>query len=245
MKTLLTEILIFLLSFPAFSQSDHVTIRVSEDIELIKISENAYMHVTWTELPGYGRASANGLIFINDGRAFLFDTPWNDSLTMALYCWMRDSMNAPVAGFIPNHWHEDCMGGLGFLQAQKVESYAHQMTIDIARSKQLPVPDHGFKDSLQLYLGDRAIHCYYLGAAHSLDNIVVWIPSEQILFAGCMVKCLGSGNLGNTADGDLNAYPGTLGRLLDRFPGAKVVIPGHGPYGGMELIRHTLTMAKQ
>lgn len=244
MKTLLTVVLIYLLPFPAFSQTDPVTIRVSKDIELVSISENAYMHVSWTALPGYGRASANGLVFIHGNEAFLFDSPWTDSLTMTLYRWMRDSMHIAITGFIPNHWHVDCMGGLGFLHAQKVESYAHQMTIDIARSRQLPVPDHGFKDSLQLYLGDKAIHCYYLGAAHSLDNIVIWIPSEQILFAGCMVKCLGSDNLGNTADGDLNAYHGTLGRLMEKFPDAKIVIPGHGPFGGLELIQHTLNMAK-
>jgi metallo-beta-lactamase class B len=131
------------------------------------------------------------------------------------------------------------MGGLGYLQSQKVESYANQKTIEIARQKNLPVPVHGFKDSLQLYLGDKVINCYFLGAAHSLDNIVVWIPSEKILFPGCMVKSLNSGNLGNTVDGDLNAYPGTIDKLIKKFRTAKVVIPGHGQVGGSDLILHT------
>lgn len=89
---------------------------------------------------------------------------------------MIDSMKIEIVGFIPNHWHDDCMGGLGYLQSQKIESYANQMTIDIAKTKNLPIPDHGFKDSLQLHLGDKLIKCYYFGAAHSLDNIVIWIP---------------------------------------------------------------------
>lgn len=113
------------------------------------------------------------------------------------------------------------------------------MTIDIAKTKDLPVPDHGFKDSLQLQLGDKRIICYYPGAAHSLDNIVVWIPSEQILFAGCMVKSISSTNLGNVADGDLEAYPGTIEKLMRKFSTAKIVIPGHGAVGGSELIKHT------
>jgi metallo-beta-lactamase class B len=161
-----------------------------------------------------------------------------------LYSWLRDSMNAKITGFIPTHWHVDCMGGLGFLQQQHVESYANQMTIDIARSKGLPVPAHGFRDSLQLILGNIPICCYYLGAAHTMDNIVVWIPSVQLLFAGCMVKSVHSENLGNTADGDLAAYPETIDRLINKFPMAKIVIPGHGQFGGPELMTHTKELAK-
>jgi metallo-beta-lactamase class B len=178
------------------------------------------------------------MIFINGNDAFLFDTPVTDSLTMDLVSWLRDSMKLKIVGFIPNHWHVDCMGGLKYLQSQKIESYANQMTIDIAKTKDLPVPTHGFKDSLKLHLGDKLIECYYFGAAHTLDNIVVWIPSEQILFAGCMVKSLNS-DLGNTVDGDLIAYPKTIDKLIERFSKAKIVIPGHGQFGGIELIKHT------
>lgn len=89
------------------------------------------------------------------------------------------------------------------------------------------------------------ILCYYLGAAHSLDNIVVWIPSEQILFAGCMIKSLNSKDLGNTADGDLAAYPQTIDRLIHKFPVVKYVIPGHGTFGGLDLMTHTKELAKR
>jgi metallo-beta-lactamase class B len=46
-------------------------------------------------------------------------------------------------------------------------------------------------------------------------------------------------DIGNTADGDLTAYPATLDKLITIFPEAKHVIPGHGRWGGTELIRHT------
>ena len=94
-------------------------------------------------------------------------------------------------------------------------------------------------------LGDKTIDCFYLGAAHSTDNIVVWIPSEKILFAGCMIKSVNARNLGNTADGDLTAYPGTIKKLLAKFPDVKVVIPGHGDFGGMELVKHTKELAEE
>jgi len=182
------------------------------------------------------------LIFIDRGEAFLFDTPVTEALTKDLVSWLRDSLNLRIVGFVPNHWHKDCLGGLGYLQNQKIEFYANQMTIDIARIKNIPLPAHGFKDSLQLLAGNKLIDCYYLGAAHSADNIVVWIPSEQILFAGCMVKSINSKDLGNTVDGDLVAYPKTIDKLLRKFPDAKFVIPGHGPFGGIELIKHTMEL---
>lgn len=217
-------------------------IKISSDLELIKISENAYVHVSYSTLPNYGRISANGLIFINDKSAFLFDTPWNDSLTCTLISYLNDQMKIGVAGFIPNHWHEDCMGGLGFIKMQKIKSYANQLTIDIARKKGLPIPDQGFTDSLQLSLGDKLIYCYFLGAAHSMDNIVVWIPSERILFPGCMCKSLDANNPGNVSDGDISEYPHTIDKAIQKFKCVKVVIPGHGPIGGPELLTHTRSL---
>jgi len=237
MKRILTFILIGGLQLSGYSQEN--TIRISENVELIKISANAYVHVSYAFMPDYGRVGSNGLVFVNGNEAFLFDTPMTDSLTLDLVSFIRDSMKLKITGFVPNHWHVDCMGGLEFIQDQKIESYANQMTIDIATSKILPVPDHGFKDSLALKLGNNPIKCYYLGAAHSLDNIVVWIPSEQVLFPGCMVKSINSKDLGNTADGDLAAYPKTIDALIRKFRMAKIVIPGHGQYGGLELLTHT------
>jgi hypothetical protein len=241
MKKLFNLFFIVSIQFSGFSQEN--IIRISSNIELIKISANAYVHVSYTSMPPYGRVASNGLVFTEGREAFLFDTPMTDSLTMDLVLFIRDSMKLKIAGFVPNHWHADCIGGLGYLQEQKIESYANQMTIDIARSKKLPVPDHGFQDSLELHLGNKLIRCYYLGPAHSLDNIVVWIPSEKILFPGCMVKSLNSKDLGNTADGDLITYPKTIDALIRKFPMARIVVPGHGQYGGLELLTHTRELA--
>jgi metallo-beta-lactamase class B len=244
MKYIIALILIGLIHYNGFSQNNYKRIKISNDIELIKLSENAYIHVSYSDFPKFGRFPSNGLIFINGNEAFLFDTPATDSLTMDLVSWIRDSLKLKIVGFVPNHWHNDCIGGLVYLKNQRIDSYANQMTIDIAKANNLPVPANGFKDSLQLQLGDKLIKCYYFGAAHSLDNIVVWIPSEQILFPGCLIKSVNSKDLGNIVDGDLIAYPKTIDKLINRFPTAKIVIPGHGQFGGYELIKHTKELSK-
>jgi metallo-beta-lactamase class B len=242
MKKLIIVIIAVLVQCYGFSQSDFPRIKISNDIELIKLSEHAYVHVSYAEIPPYGRVASNGLVFIDGGEAYLFDTPVTDSQTKELVSWIKDLMKLKIVGFVPNHWHSDCMGGLGYLQSLNIKSYASQKTIDIARSKHLPVPTYSFKDSLQLKLGSQKIKCYYFGAAHTVDNIVVWIPSEKILFPGCMIKSMDAKDLGNIADGDLSAYPGTIDKLINKFPSVQIVIPGHGTIGGFELIRHTKTL---
>ena len=218
------------------------SVRVSDDIELIRLSANAYVHVSHSEIPGYGRVASNGLVFINKGKAFLFDTPANDALTETLVMYIENKLKARITGFAPNHWHSDCMGGLAYLLKRQIKSYANILTIEQAKIHGLPVPGQAFSDSLHLRLGNKDILLYYPGPAHSTDNIAVWIPSEKILFAGCMVKSMDSVNLGNTADGDLQEYPETIKRLKARFPKAEIVIPGHGAFGGPELIDHTLEL---
>lgn len=229
----------------AFSQKNNSIIKIASDVELIKLSDNAFIHVSYKNMEKWGRVGSNGLVFIEAKEAFLFDTPWNNDQTQVLVQWIKDSMDIDVVGFIPNHWHDDCMGGLEFIHKQNIESYANKKTIEMAQNEGLIVPKHAFTDSLELKLGDKLIKCYYLGAAHSTDNIVVYIPSESILFPACMVKSINSRNLGNTSDGDVKAYPETLKKVLKMFPSTKIVIPGHGQFGGIELIEHTLKLSQQ
>ncbi len=242
MKRLYLLMLLGLTHLACISQE---VIGISSDLELARISDNAFIHISYCTLPGYGRVGANGLIFIDKDQAFLFDTPWNDSLTSILVSYMEEHMGLKIQGFVPNHWHDDCMGGLGFLKTRGIKSWANQRTIEIAGEKGLPIPDHGFRDSLKIMLGEKSIHCYYYGPAHSMDNIVVWIPSEKILFPGCICKSLDSQSLGNISDGDLSEYPMTVDRITDRFRDAKIIIPGHGSFGGTELLTFTRSLCNQ
>jgi metallo-beta-lactamase class B len=243
MKKILISLSISLISCFGWAQSVFKSMRVSADVELIQISSNAYLHVSYINSSQYGRIGANGLIVVDKGEALLFDTPWNVDQTNDLVNWLADSMQVQITGFVANHWHEDCMGGVEVLKQRNVKTYAHQLTVDIAKERGLPVSEYPFSGRLELKLGEIVVECYFLGAAHSMDNIVVWVPSQKILFAGCMVKGLNSVDLGNTVDGDLNAYPSTIKLLMEKFPDAKVVIPGHGGLGGFELLDHTLKLA--
>jgi len=230
---------IFLVFISCEKKEEMKRIQISDDIELIKLSERAYVHISYFELPPWGIVSANGLIFLDGNEAFLFDTPGNDEQTETLVNWINNSLSAEVTTFVPGHWHTDNLGGLNYLHSIGVKSYANQMTIDLAEANDMPIPHNGFMDFLELVLNEHKIYCHYFGGAHSADNIVTWIPSEGILFGGCMLRDINSTGLGNTADAKIEEWLPTIEKLIESFPNAKIVIPGHGQIGGIELLEHT------
>ena len=237
-------LIIFLgtLSFTSMGQETK-TWHVTKDLQLIQLTGQSYIHVSWSETPGYGRYSSNGMIYTDGREALLLDTPVSDEMTQALVRFLEDSLSIKITGFIPNHWHEDCMGGLAYLQSRGIPAFAYHRTCDQAKAHDLPVPDLCFTDRMIIPLGDLEVICDYPGPAHTLDNIVVWIPSEKILFAGCMVKSIDSRNLGNTSDGDTVNYASTIRNVIKKYGDAVYVIPGHGKWGGHELLSHTLELA--
>jgi len=56
----------------------------------------------------------------------------------------------------------------------------------------------------------------------------VYLREAKTLYGGCFLKSAASTTLGNIDDADLAAWPASLDALEQRFPGAEVVIPGHG-----------------
>lgn len=218
------------------------TIHVTDSITLTQVSPHTWVHTSLADIGSFGGVYSNGLVVISNGEALLLDTPVTDAQTESLVRFISDSMRAEVTRFMPNHWHGDCMGGLGYLQSQGVVSYANRMTVAEAEKHGLPVPDHGFAKSLTLKVGDIKVVCRYEGGGHTPDNTVAWIPSEGVLFGGCLVKDAKATWIGNTSDADMAAWPGTMERVCKRYKRASVVVPGHGPWGGTELLTHTLEL---
>ena len=215
---------------------------ISEDITLQKLKENVWLHTSYIDYPGYGRISANGLIVIDGTSAAMIDTPWNDEQTGQLFDWVNKELNANIEHVIVGHSHDDCMGGLAEAHRRGAISYALDTTQEKATQEGLPIPQKTFSDSMTLTVGKTDFELRYFGGGHTVDNITVWLPGQKVLFGGCMVKTTGAKGLGNTKEADLDAWPGSLRKLFDAYPEAEIVIPGHGPQGGRELIEHTINL---
>jgi len=240
MKILKFQLLFLLFSLICLGQNQ--IIEISSNLELRQIRENLYIHVSYENLDPYGLVPANGLIIINNNNAIIVDTPWNDDEAEELINWLAKIMKLGIQAVIVTHWHQDCMGGLRVVHDHGIPSYALELTRRIAEEKKLPLPEITFTDKLILYQNKTEIICHYLGAGHTIDNIVIWLPDYNTLFGGCMVKSAGSKNLGFTGDADLFAWPVTLQNVLKEYSRCEIVIPGHGAPGGTELIQHTISL---
>jgi metallo-beta-lactamase class B len=218
---------------------------VSEGIVLHPIAPGVWVHTTYFNPPGYGRVSANGLLVIDGREALLIDLPWTDELTAGLFDWIAETHGATVTAVVPTHFHEDCMGGLAEAHRRGATSYALDKTIAIAQQKGLPVPRIPYQFRTMVRCGRTPAIMTYFGAGHTVDNVVAWLPRQGILFGGCLLKSQDSSSLGNTADGDLAAYPTTLQKVRVAYRRARIVVPGHGDWGGPELIDHTLKLCRQ
>lgn len=242
MKRLLYLLLPAIFSLNIQAQSNLKTINISDHLQLVQLSNNAWIHVTVEPIDGFGKVSSNGVIYIQKGKAFLFDTPVSDSLTEILVKVISDSLKAKVIGFVPNHWHQDCMGGLKYLQSIGVETYANKLTIEESNKRNLPVPTHSFTESHKLKLSGKTIECWHPGGGHTKDNIAVYLPSEKVLFAGCMIKEMKAKGPGNLSDADVKSWPETIEKVIKKYKNAQIVVPGHGLWGGPELLEHTLDL---
>jgi metallo-beta-lactamase class B len=228
---------------PAPITPSSADVEISKDIAVHRLAEGVWVYTAVAEASiGIGRVPANGLLIVDGNEAMLIDLPWTDEQTARLSDWVAAALGAKVKTVVPTHFHVDCMGGLAEAHRRGAVSYGLDKTIAIARQQHLPVPQNSYPQTLSIRCGKIPVQVTYFGASHTQDNVVAWLPNQKILFAGCMVKELSAKSLGNTKDGNLAAYPATLRKVRAAYPSARIVVPGHGRWGGLELIDHTLEL---
>ena len=227
MKTTSTLILLFL-SINLFAQP----ISVSADLVLNKVTPHVYIHT---------QGNNNGMVFCMEGEAIIVSTPASDEETLNLISFVRDSLQANITGYIIDRWHTDAMEGLDVVLQQGIPTYSYTRTKEIARQKDLPLPEEIFDPNIELMVGGSKVIAHYPGEAHTNDGIVVWIPSEKVLFGGNGIRNY-NGWVGNIGDANLATWSETAKQIKAHYGNAKVVIPGHGKHGGSELLDYTIAM---
>jgi metallo-beta-lactamase class B len=235
---------LFLLFAFTTSVSAGNKIRISETIQLIEISPGFYIHESYT-VSEYGGFTSNGLLLIRNGKALMIDTPMTEAETKTIVQFLKDSMNVKVEQFIGGHFHDDCIGGMAFLKAQGVATLLGIKTEELCKTHGLPLPDKTFDQELMFNFESIKVSCFYPGGGHTVDNIVVYFPEQQILFGGCLVKSADSRGLGNLADAVPASWDASIVKVMNRFPDANIVIPGHGSHGDMELLKNTRLLVSQ
>ena len=245
------------------------TIQVNEDLTIEEIEENVILATH--RFPWAGNCLA---VLVSPSKLLLVDTPWEITGTKALLQWFRERFGLIHITVVNTHFHKDNLGGNEALLSQHIPVYGSDITVrlleenksaliqrtlgnlsdpqhkryfDAYKNLDLKPPDHVFEleKGLTLHIGEEDIELFYPGPAHTRDNIVVYFPERKILFGGCMIRSLTSTRIGTHSDGDLDSWPQSAKNVLDRFPDARIVIPGHGTWGDIRLIQHTIDLVNQ
>lgn len=217
---------------------------VTEGLSIIQLSNNLYQHVSELITTDFGKVKCNGLIYINKKEAIICDTPATEELSKHLLSWMRKNYpGVKIKAVVINHFHADCLAGLREFHQAGIKSYAHQLAPELLRIRKdtSEIPQNLFSESLEIKVGDKKVVNYYVGEAHTRDNIFTWIPAETAIFGGCMVKAMDAGK-GNLADANIGAWPNTIKKIKSLCPSATIVVPGHGDAGGQELLDYTIDL---
>jgi len=220
-------------------------ISICEGVNLTKVADSYYIHTTSHTFEGYGTFTANGLIFIKNKKAIMIDSPWDDDQTKVIVNYLRDSLQTELTTFVGCHYHNDCIGGMNYLNKIGVETYTTAFTKELCEKYRMPIAKNTFKDKTVLNFEGEKVVCQFLGGGHTADNIVVYFPKDKILFGGCLIKTLGARNLGNTKEANIDEWNKTVAKVKDSFKDVRIVIPGHGKYGDASLFNHTINLVEK
>ena len=215
--------------------------QIGADLQLIPLTENTMIHRSYQVFEGYGRVGCNGLIYIVDSSLVIFDTPVTEKTTARLLEYFIDESGYTVDAVVINHFHEDCMAGIDSVHARGILTYGSRKTAARCKAEGTLPPLKKFGRKKTLKIGNKTVVNYHPGAAHTSDNIVSYVPAEQVLFGGCMLKANGAGK-GNLADASVEDWSDSAERVQKQFPNAEYLVPGHGHYGGPELLQYTIDL---
>ena len=213
------------------------------------VAPGVWVHSTVREVRGFGSVLSNGLVVASGTEALLVDAGWGEDPvadTRQILAEAERVSGASVQRAVFSHHHADSVEGIAALRDASIPTSASSMTADLMEA------DWGRPDSLlgpgdvwTLGYGDRQLEVFYAGPGHTVDNVVVYVPSARVLYTGCLVRPGESNSLGNTADADIDEWAESVARVRERYRGrVDVVVPSHGPPGGPEVLDHTIELVE-
>jgi metallo-beta-lactamase class B len=226
----------------------HVQSASKPKLVVTTLNDRVYVHTTYGVYKN-SSVPSNGLIIKTNDGVVLVDTGWdtekNTDNTRQLLQWVADSLHQPVRLCIVTHAHEDRVGGIGELRKAGVRVVSTPLTAQKSVKLGYESPEGILPNDTTFIIGQEPIRCYFPGEGHTSDNIVVWLPDQQILHGGCFVKSVAAFGMGNVADANLNAWAGSIQNVMKQFGSARIVVPGHEEWGDTRSLEHTLQLLKK
>ncbi|PXX30594.1 subclass B1 metallo-beta-lactamase [Arenibacter sp. ARW7G5Y1] len=223
--------------------TDSSIVYKTDNLIVQRLSNHIYQHVSFLNTNDFGRVACNGMLVVNENEAIVFDTPTDEECSLELVNYVTEKLNCKIKVVVPTHFHGDCVGGLEIFNKHDIPVYASKKTMELLgdRGKEFSKPLNGFVDSLTLNIGSKKVYVAYFGEGHTKDNVIGYFPWDNAIFGGCLIKAVGA-NKGNLEDANVKAWSNTVEKISQKYPDIKIVIPGHGNYGGTELLEYTIKL---
>ena len=222
-----------------------------------QVIEGVWTAIGATAPPTYANSGHNNnlsFIISNEG-VLVFNAGDNYLLAKALHDEIKKLTEQKVKYVVLENAQGHAMLGANYWREQGVEIIAHENTAtkikrkgqailermqrgrkDKAAHTQIVQPDRTFSDKLVIELGDKQIELLYFGPAHEHDDIILWLPEEQLLITGDLA--FHQRLLPISDNTDTLAWLDAWEKLAAL--NARIVIPGHGDVTDMsEVTKYT------
>jgi len=202
----------------------------------------------------YGYVQPDGSWYINNcgfvaagDHTVLIDTCSTERRTRALLGAVSATTSTPVTTLVNTHHHGDHTNGnylvagataIGhrktreLLVAEGIQTYEGIFTGSDWGELRVRPPEVVFEDRLTVYAGDVEIQLIHPGhAAHTTNDVLVWLPARRVLYAGDLVF---NGGSPFALMGSVAGWRAALDVVRALEP--SVILPGHGPACGLEAV---------
>lgn len=237
MKRFILSVLLLLVHSFLFSQEN-------PPLDIKHLVDHFYVYTTYKDLNGY-RFPSNSMYLVTENGVVLFDTPWDTRQFQPLLDSIAVKHQKKVLMAIATHSHDDRTAGLDFLNQKGIKTYSSQLTYALCKKHQEKTAQTSFKKDTVFTVGGYKFETYYPGEGHAQDNIVIWFDQFKLLYGGCLVKSTENNNLGNLTDANLEQWPLSIKKVIEKYPNPKFVIPGHFDWTNNNGLRHTLRLIKK
>lgn len=209
---------------------------------------------------------SNAGFIITPAGVVVIDALGSPALALRLLAEIRKHTDQPVTHVILTHYHADHVYGLQTFKAAGARILAHEagreylhsdtarLRLEASRKELAPwvdantrlvAADEWLTGDTELVVGGVRLQIRHVGPAHTPEDEVVYLPQEEVLFAGDLVF---RGRIPFVGQADSGQWVKSLDKLLALD--AATIVPGHGPMssqarGDMAMTRDYLVYLRQ
>ena len=216
------------------------------ETELVELAPGVYAYVQ----AGGGLMISNAGLIAGGDASVAVDALFAPRMTRAFLDEVARVAAAPIETLINTHHHIDhTLGNHAFAGwtiiahaltrnemrrtgsaadlRTRVSALAPHFAADMQEQFAIVLPNVAYEDRMTVYVDDRAVQLIHVPTAHTIDDTLVWLPEEKLLFAGdiCFFYVTPL-----AFEGSILGWIRALGTV--EALGAERIVPGHGPVGG-------------